>query len=86
MSNVTMNRLRLDKFGSSTSLIWAKSLKIWAKKFRHFLAILLKLYFFVTECINKSLSCHTKAHYHVYKLNKIFLAISCFILRQLMSN
>jgi len=33
MSNVTMNRLRLDKFGSSTSLIWAKSLKIWAKKF-----------------------------------------------------
>jgi len=33
------------------STIWAISHKIWTKRFRHFLAILMKLYFFVIEYI-----------------------------------
>jgi len=45
--------------------IWAKSQKILANKIPHFLTILMKLYFLVIECINKSL-CGRKHSKYVY--------------------
>ena len=67
--------------------IWAKSKKSWAKKFRHFLTILMKLYLFFSECINKSLLCHrSRIKYCIYKINKLFLVTSCFSIWELTSN
>jgi len=47
----------------------------------------MKLFFFFIDCTNESLLCYRKRiKYTVYKINKLFLATSCFSMRELMSN